>query len=62
LNEGRDLAITTDFRAVLCALSERHMRIPDQALEKFFHNMLRVQDEFLISSSDILQRSQIRQT
>ena len=36
LNEGRDLAITTDFRAVLCALSERHMRIPDQALEKIF--------------------------
>ncbi|MFJ3058215.1 DUF1501 domain-containing protein [Herbaspirillum sp. NPDC087042] len=36
LNEGRDLAITTDFRAVLCALSERHMRIHDQALEKIF--------------------------
>ncbi|MBG7620514.1 DUF1501 domain-containing protein [Herbaspirillum sp. AP02] len=36
LNEGRDLAITTDYRAVLCALAERHMRIPDQALDKVF--------------------------
>lgn len=36
LNEGRDLAITTDYRAVLCALAERHMRIPDRALDKVF--------------------------
>jgi uncharacterized protein (DUF1501 family) len=36
LNEGRDLAITTDFRAVLSVLAERHMRIRDQELEKIF--------------------------
>ncbi|WP_343587126.1 DUF1501 domain-containing protein [Herbaspirillum sp.] len=36
LNEGRDLAITTDFRAVLSSVTERHMRIRDQELEKIF--------------------------
>lgn len=36
LNEGRDLAITTDFRAVLASVAERHMRIQDNELEKIF--------------------------
>ncbi|WDZ97624.1 DUF1501 domain-containing protein [Herbaspirillum sp. WKF16] len=36
LNEGRDLAVTTDFRAVLSSLAERHMRIRDRELEKIF--------------------------
>jgi len=36
LNEGRDLAITTDFRSVLASIAEKHMRIPDAALQKTF--------------------------
>ncbi|MFC5474542.1 DUF1501 domain-containing protein [Paraherbaspirillum soli] len=36
LNEGRDLAITTDFRAVLASLAEKHMRIGDAAMQKLF--------------------------
>jgi uncharacterized protein (DUF1501 family) len=36
LHEGRDLAVTTDFRTVLAALSERHMRIGDAALQQLF--------------------------
>jgi uncharacterized protein (DUF1501 family) len=36
LNEGRDLAITTDFRAVMATLAEKHMRIDDRALAGIF--------------------------
>ena len=36
LNEGRDLAVTTDFRAVMSTLAEKHLRIRDSALEKIF--------------------------
>ena len=36
LNEGRDLAITTDFRAVMSTLAEKHMRIRDSALQHIF--------------------------
>lgn len=36
LNEGRDLAITTDFRAVMSTLAEKHMRIPDNAMQQIF--------------------------
>lgn len=36
LNEGRDLAITTDFRAVMSTLAEKHMRIRDGALQQIF--------------------------
>lgn len=36
LNEGRDLAITTDFRTVLATLAEKHMRIGDDALQRVF--------------------------
>ena len=33
LNEGRDLAITTDFRAVVAQLLERHLRLSDAQLQ-----------------------------
>jgi uncharacterized protein (DUF1501 family) len=36
LNEGRDLAVTTDFRAVLALLAQQHMRVGDRALQKIF--------------------------
>ncbi|MQR01961.1 DUF1501 domain-containing protein [Glaciimonas soli] len=36
LNEGRDLAVTTDFRSVLATLSEKHMRIGDNKLQQVF--------------------------
>jgi uncharacterized protein (DUF1501 family) len=36
LHEGRDLAVTTDFRTVLAVLSEQHMRIGDAALRQLF--------------------------
>ena len=36
LNEGRDLPVTTDFRAVLAQLAERHLRLPDQQLATLF--------------------------
>jgi uncharacterized protein (DUF1501 family) len=36
LYEGRDLAVTTDFRTVLAAVAARHLRIPDRALGNIF--------------------------
>ena len=33
LHEGRDLAITTDFRLVLAEVLERDLRLPDARLE-----------------------------
>lgn len=36
LNEGRDLAVTTDFRTVLALLAEKHMRTGDASLQKIF--------------------------
>jgi uncharacterized protein (DUF1501 family) len=36
LNEGRDLAVTTDFRSVLAVLAERHLRLPDAVLAQVF--------------------------
>lgn len=36
LYEGRDLAVTTDFRAVLTQVAERHMRLTDAQLERVF--------------------------
>jgi uncharacterized protein (DUF1501 family) len=32
LYEGRDLAVTTDFRSVLAQLAEQHLRLPDARL------------------------------
>jgi uncharacterized protein (DUF1501 family) len=36
LNEGRDLAVTTDFRTVLAVLAQQHMRVNDAALQQLF--------------------------
>jgi uncharacterized protein (DUF1501 family) len=36
LYEGRDLAVTTDYRNVLAAVIARHMRLPDRALAEVF--------------------------
>ena len=36
LYQGRDLAVTTDFRTVISAVLERHMRLPDAALAQIF--------------------------
>ena len=39
LNEGRDLPVTTDFRAVLAQIAERHLRLPDKQLSQLFPAM-----------------------
>ncbi len=39
LNEGRDLPVTTDFRAVLAQIAERHMGMQDRQLVKIFPNL-----------------------
>ncbi|MBV9551501.1 MAG: DUF1501 domain-containing protein [Alphaproteobacteria bacterium] len=39
LYEGRDLAVTTDFRHPLGAILERHLRLDDKALAKIFPGM-----------------------
>lgn len=36
LYEGRDLAVTTDFREVLAELAARHLRLPDARLAEVF--------------------------
>jgi uncharacterized protein (DUF1501 family) len=36
LNEGRDLAVTTDFRSVLAQVCERHLLLGDAALSRLF--------------------------
>lgn len=36
LNEGRDLPVTTDFRAVLAQVAERHLKLGDRQLSKLF--------------------------
>jgi uncharacterized protein (DUF1501 family) len=36
LYQGRDLAVTTDYRTVLAAIAERHLRLPDRALASVF--------------------------
>jgi uncharacterized protein (DUF1501 family) len=36
LYEGRDLAVTTDYRSALAAVIARHLRIPDRALSEIF--------------------------
>ena len=39
LYQGRDLAVTTDFRQVLAAVLERHLRLQDRQLEAVFPSM-----------------------
>ncbi|RFP15038.1 MULTISPECIES: DUF1501 domain-containing protein [unclassified Duganella] len=41
LNEGRDLPVTTDFRTVLAAIAERHLRLSDQQLVQVFPSLPR---------------------
>jgi uncharacterized protein (DUF1501 family) len=36
LNEGRDLPVTTDFRAVLAQVAARHLRLPERQLDTLF--------------------------
>ena len=36
LHEGRDLAVTTDFRTVLARVCEQHLRLPDHHLDAVF--------------------------
>jgi len=36
LYQGRDLAVTTDYRSALAAVIARHMRLPDRALAEIF--------------------------
>jgi uncharacterized protein (DUF1501 family) len=38
LYQGRDLAVTTDFRTVIAAVLERHLRLPDASLSAIFPN------------------------
>jgi uncharacterized protein (DUF1501 family) len=39
LNEGRDLPVTTDFRAVLAQVAERHLQLTDKQLAQVFPAM-----------------------
>src|SRR5438874_6707525 len=39
LYEGRDLAVTTDFRTVLAAVLGRHLRLPDRSLAQIFPDL-----------------------
>lgn len=41
LNEGRDLPVTTDFRSVLAAIAERHLRLSDKQLVQVFPSLPR---------------------
>ena len=41
LNEGRDLAVTTDFRSVLAQVAERHLQLGDRQLDLVFPGMPR---------------------
>ena len=36
LYEGRDLAVSTDFRTVLACVIGRHLRVPDRSLTTIF--------------------------
>jgi len=44
LYEGRDLAVTTDFRQVLAEISARHLRLPDARLAEVFPQFPAAQD------------------
>jgi uncharacterized protein (DUF1501 family) len=48
LNEGRDLPVTTDFRAVLAQIAQRHLRLDDRALERIFPGMPRQTASFSV--------------
>ena len=39
LYQGRDLAVTTDYRRPLAMILERHLHLPDAAMTKIFPGM-----------------------
>ena len=39
LYQGRDLAVTTDYRTVLAAILERHLRLDDRELAQVFPDL-----------------------
>jgi len=45
LYEGRDLAVTTDFRTVLAGVAERHLGLGDRALAQTFPSFMPPQSE-----------------
>ena len=40
LYQGRDLAVTTDYRAVFTAILERHLRLDERQLARVFPGVL----------------------
>ena len=36
LHEGRDLAVTTDFRSVIASVTEKHMKLVDSQIHTLF--------------------------
>jgi uncharacterized protein (DUF1501 family) len=46
LYQGRDLAVTTDYRHPLAAIIERHLRLDDKALAKIFPGMPSARGDF----------------
>ena len=47
LYEARDLAVTTDFRSVLCATLAEHMRLSSTALKTIFPDFQYTADPFV---------------
>jgi uncharacterized protein (DUF1501 family) len=45
LYEGRDLAVTTDYRNILAAVAQRHLRLADASLEQVFPGLPRASGE-----------------
>jgi uncharacterized protein (DUF1501 family) len=45
LYEGRDLAVTTDYRNVLAAVLQRHLRVADPALDQIFPGLPRARSD-----------------
>jgi len=51
LNEGRDLPVTTDFRAVLAQIAERHLRLDDKRLVRVFPALPQARAGFQLMSA-----------
>jgi uncharacterized protein (DUF1501 family) len=45
LYQGRDLAVTTDYRQVLAGIIERHLRLPDAAMAQLFPGLQPVKSD-----------------
>jgi uncharacterized protein (DUF1501 family) len=48
LYEGRDLAVTTDFRSVIASVLQQHMRLNDEQLSVVFPTIPQVQTPFVL--------------